>query len=61
MLRVVVRFLGDGFLVGALLFSSAGTLAWQRAWALLAVLVVVRTLGALLVYRVNFALVRGRA
>ena len=61
MLQVVVRFLSDGFLVGALLFSSAGTLAWQRAWALLAVLVVVRTLGALMVYRVNFALVRGRA
>jgi protein-S-isoprenylcysteine O-methyltransferase Ste14 len=61
MLRVAVRLLADAGLVAALLFTSAGTLAWWRAWLLLAVLLLVRALGARAVYRVNPALLRERA
>ena len=35
---VVLRLVADAGLVGLLLFTSAGTMAWGRAWALLAVL-----------------------
>ena len=40
--RVMARLIADAALVGLLLFVSAGTLAWGRAWVLLAVLLVVR-------------------
>ena len=39
---VVLRLLADAGLVALLLFASAGTLGWWRAWVLLTVLVVVR-------------------
>ena len=58
---VVSRLLADAGLVAFLLFASAGTLAWARAWVLLAVLLVVRTGGAFLVARVNSGLLRERA
>ena len=61
MLIVAVRLLADAGLVATLLFTAAGTLAWWRAWVLLAVLVVVRALGAFAVYHVNPALLRERA
>ena len=61
MRRVIARLVADAALVGALLFVSAGTLAWWRAWVLLAVLLVVRAAGALAVYRVNPGLLRERA
>jgi protein-S-isoprenylcysteine O-methyltransferase Ste14 len=61
MLRVLVRLVADAALVGILLFVSAGTLSWWRAWVLLAVLLVVRTAGAGAVYRVNPALLQERA
>ena len=61
MLRVVARLLADAALVAMLLFASAGTLAWRRAWVLLAVLLLVRSLGAIAVARVNPALLRERA
>lgn len=61
MLRVAVRLLADAVLVALLLFISAGTPAWWRAWVLLAVLLLVRAAGACLVYRVNPALLRERA
>src|SRR4051794_32636221 len=61
MLRVLVRLAADAILVAILLFSAAGTLAWWRAWALLAVLFLIRALGALAVYRVNPSLLRDRA
>jgi protein-S-isoprenylcysteine O-methyltransferase Ste14 len=61
MLRVAVRLVADAGLVAVLLFVSAGTLAWWRAWTLLAVLLLVRALGALAVHRVNPALLRERA
>ncbi len=61
MLKVIVRLVADTVLVGILLFVSAGTVAWWRAWMLLAVLLLVRTVGALAVYRVNPDLLRERA
>ena len=61
MLRVMVRLAADGVLVAILLFLSAGTFAWWQAWVLLAVLLLVRTLGALAVSRVNPDLLRERA
>jgi protein-S-isoprenylcysteine O-methyltransferase Ste14 len=48
-------------LVGTVLFASAGTLGWLRAWVLLAVLLVVRLCTALAVFRVNPGLLRERA
>jgi protein-S-isoprenylcysteine O-methyltransferase Ste14 len=61
MLKVALRLLADAALVGTALFVSAGTLAWPRAWVLLAVLLLVRTIGAIAVYRVNPELLRDRA
>ena len=61
MMVVVLRLLADAGLVALLLFASAGTLGWWRAWVLLTVLVVVRIVGAAAVARVNPALLRERA
>ena len=61
MLRVAVRLVADAGLVAILLFTSAGTLAWWRAWVLLVVLLSVRAIGAFAVYRVNPTLLRERA
>ena len=61
MFRVPVRLAADAALVAALLFVSAGTLSWRRAWVLLAVLLVVRTASAVAVYRVNPGLLQERA
>jgi protein-S-isoprenylcysteine O-methyltransferase Ste14 len=61
MLGVLVRLAADATLIALALFASAGTLAWSRAWGMLAVLLVVRTATAVAVYRVNPALIRERA
>jgi protein-S-isoprenylcysteine O-methyltransferase Ste14 len=61
MLKVFVRLVADAGLVATALFVSAGTVAWPRAWVLLVVLLVVRTVTAVAVYRVNPALLRERA
>lgn len=61
MLGVMFRLVADAALAGILLFVSAGTLAWWRAWVLLAVLLLVRGIGAHAVYRVNPGLLRDRA
>ena len=61
MLRVVIRLVVDSALVAAVLFLSAGTLTWWRAWVLLAVLLLVRTVGAFAVHRINPGLLRERA
>src|SRR4051812_27687060 len=61
MLRVLLRLLADAGLVAVLLFSSAGTLSWWRAWVLLAVMLLVRVVGAAIVNRVNPALLNERA
>lgn len=44
-----------------MLFASANTFAWWRAWVLLAVLMVVRVVGAVVIARVSPALLRERA
>src|SRR5437868_8101206 len=61
MLTVLVRLVADAALVAILLFVSDGTLSWWRAWVLLAVLLIVRTVSAVAVYRVNPALLQERA
>jgi protein-S-isoprenylcysteine O-methyltransferase Ste14 len=61
MLRVLLRLVADAMLVGLLLFISAGTLAWGRAWALLALLLGTRMITAVAVYRINPALLEERA
>ena len=61
MLKVFVRLVADAALVATALFVSAGTVAWPRAWVLLVVLLVVRMLTAVAVYRVNPALLQERA
>ena len=61
MLRVIGRLVADAVVIALLLFLSAGTIAWPRAWALLAVLFVVRAVGALTIYRINPDLLRERA
>jgi protein-S-isoprenylcysteine O-methyltransferase Ste14 len=61
MVRVIVRLVADTLLVAILLFLSAGTIAWWRAWVLLAALFLVRAIGAVAVYRVNPSLLRERA
>ena len=61
MLRVMLRLFADAVLVAIMLFVSAGTMAWWRAWVLLAVLFLVRAVGAVIVYRVNPGLLRERA
>ena len=61
MLRVMARLIADAVLVAVLLFMSAGTVAWARAWVLLGTLFLVRAVGALAIYRVNPELLRERA
>ena len=61
MLKVLVRLFADAALVAILLFLSAGTIAWWRAWVLLSTLLLIRTLGAFAVHRVSPSLMRERA
>jgi protein-S-isoprenylcysteine O-methyltransferase Ste14 len=61
MLRILVRLVADSALVAIALFVSAGTFAWPRAWVLLAVMLVVRIVSAVAIYRVNPSLLRERA
>src|SRR4051812_22364499 len=61
MLSVLVRLVADVTLVAIALFASAGTLSWWQAWTLLAVLFIVRLVGARVVFRVNPALMLERA
>jgi protein-S-isoprenylcysteine O-methyltransferase Ste14 len=61
MFRVLTRVIADAVVVAIVLFVAAGTLAWQRAWVLLAVLLVVRAISAIAVFRVNPDLLRERA
>jgi protein-S-isoprenylcysteine O-methyltransferase Ste14 len=61
MLRVFARLLADTALVAIALFGSAGTFSWPRAWVLLAVLLMVRSVSAVAVYQGSPTLVRERA
>ena len=60
-LGVLLRVVADAAFVAIVLFGAAGTVAWPRAWLLLAVLLVVRGASAVTVFRVNPALLRERA
>jgi protein-S-isoprenylcysteine O-methyltransferase Ste14 len=51
----------DTVVVATVLFVVAGTLVWPQAWILLAVLLIVRTLSAIALFRVNPTLLRDRA
>jgi protein-S-isoprenylcysteine O-methyltransferase Ste14 len=61
MLPVIARVLADDALVATLLFATAGTFRWPRAWVLLAVMIAIRLAGVISAYRVNPALMRDRA
>jgi Putative protein-S-isoprenylcysteine methyltransferase len=61
MLRVTTRLVADAILVAIAMFVSAGTVAWRNAWVLLLVMLVIRLAGALVVHRVNPALLEERA
>jgi len=61
MLGVLLRVVADAVIVAIVLFGAAGTLAWPRAWWLVGVLLVVRMVSAVAVFRVNPALLRERA
>jgi protein-S-isoprenylcysteine O-methyltransferase Ste14 len=61
MLKVLIRVAGDAALTALLLFISAGTVAWWRGWVLVGVLLVVRGVTVIDVYRVNPELLRERA
>ena len=61
MTGIVMRLIADAALVALALFISAGTIEWWRAWVLLAVLLIVRIVGAYVVYYINPALLRERA
>lgn len=61
MIRVMLRLAADATLTGIALFGSAGTLSWRRAWLLLGLLLLVRSIGALAVYGVNPSLLQERA
>jgi protein-S-isoprenylcysteine O-methyltransferase Ste14 len=61
MLGVLIRVIADAIVVAIVLFVAAGTLAWPRAWVLVGVLLVVRVVSGIVVFRVNPALLRERA
>lgn len=61
MFKVLTRVVADAAVVAIALFVAAGTIAWQRAWVLVAVMLVVRTVSAIAIFRVNPALLRERA
>ena len=61
MFKVLTRVVADTAVVAIALFAAAGTIAWQRAWVLVAVMLSVRTVSAIAIFRVNPALLRERA
>ena len=61
MFSVLARVVADAIIVATVLFVAAGTVAWPRAWALIVVMLVVRMSSAIVVFRVNPALLRERA
>src|SRR5215216_4058197 len=61
MLRVLLRVVADAAVIAIVLFAAAGTLDWPRAWVLVVVLLIVRALSAIAVFRVDPTLLRERA
>src|SRR5919199_3424240 len=59
--RVFLRLVADATLVASILFVSAGTLAWWRAWVLVVALLAGRAVSAGIAYPVNPTLLRERA
>ena len=53
MLTVLLRVVADAVAVAILLFAAAGTTDWPRAWVLLGVVLGVRVLTAIGVFRVD--------
>ena len=61
MFTIIARVVVDAAAVAIVLFGAAGTFDWPRAWVLLAVLLCVRLVSTVAVFRVNPALLRERA
>lgn len=61
MFTILLRVVADAVVLGLVLFAAAGTLAWPRAWVLLAALFVVRLATAVAVFHVHPTLLRERA
>ena len=61
MFKVAVRLVADAGLIAVMLFTAAGTVTWWRGWALLAVMLVIRVIGAAAIYRVSPGLLAERA
>ena len=61
MLTVLLRVVADAVVIAIVLFAAAGTTDWPRAWVLLGVLLVVRLVTAIGVFRVSPSLLRERA
>ena len=61
MFKVLTRVVADTAVVAIALFVAAGTIAWQRAWVLVVVMLFVRIVSAIAIFRVNPALLRERA
>jgi protein-S-isoprenylcysteine O-methyltransferase Ste14 len=59
--KVFLRLVADATVVASILFVSAGTVAWWRAWVLVVVLLAARTVSAAITYPVNPTLLRERA
>ena len=59
--RILLRIVLDAAVIALVLFTSAGLVAWTRAWVLIAVLLLIRLPTAYLVYRANPDLMRERA
>jgi protein-S-isoprenylcysteine O-methyltransferase Ste14 len=61
MLKALARVVADAVVVAIVLFTAAGTIAWPHAWVLVSVLLIVRVASAIVIYRVNPALLEERA
>ncbi len=61
MFAILLRVVADAVVVAIVLFAAADTLAWPRAWVLLATLLVVRLSTAVAVFHVHPTLLRERA
>lgn len=61
MLKALARVVADAVVVAIVLFTAAGTIAWPHAWVLVSVLLIVRVVSAIVIYRANPALLEERA
>jgi protein-S-isoprenylcysteine O-methyltransferase Ste14 len=61
MLKALARVVADAVVVAIVLFTTAGTIAWPHAWVLVSVLLIVRVVSAIVIYRANPALLEERA